>query len=54
MVVVVKSEKDVEKAKQAIAQRQPEKKFDAFKFCGKLKVDEDPQKIQQRLRDEWE
>jgi putative IMPACT (imprinted ancient) family translation regulator len=53
MVVVVKSLKDVSKAKKAIAERQPEKKFDAYKFCGALKVTEDPQIIQQRLRDEW-
>ncbi|MFD1258964.1 hypothetical protein ACFQ3S_19320 [Mucilaginibacter terrae] len=54
MVVVVKNEKDVSKAKKAIADRMPEKKFDAYKFCGALKVNEDPQKIQQQLRNEWE
>jgi len=54
MVVVVKSEKDVSKARKAIAEREPNKKFDAFKFCGALKVTEDPQEIQQQLRNEWE
>ncbi|MDT3403465.1 hypothetical protein [Mucilaginibacter terrae] len=54
MVVVVKSEKDIGKAKKAIAEYQPEKKFDAYKFCGALKVTENPQKIQQQLRNEWE
>lgn len=54
MVVVVKDKKDISKAKKAIAERQPEKKFDAYKFCGALKVNEDPQEIQKRLRDEWQ
>jgi len=51
--VVVKSEKDIRKAKKAISERRPDKIFDAYKFCGALKVDEDPLKIQERLRNEW-
>jgi len=53
MVVVIRSEKDISKAKKAVAERRPEKVFDAFKFCGALRVSEDPREIQQRLRDEW-
>jgi len=53
MVVVIKSRKDIGKAKKAVAERQPEKIFYAFKFCGALKVSEDPREIQQWLRDEW-
>ena len=53
MVVEIKSSKDISKAKKAIDNNQPDKKFNAYKFCGILKVDEDPIKIQQQLRDEW-
>jgi len=28
--------------------------FDAYKFCGTVKFNEDAMKIQKRLRDEWE
>jgi hypothetical protein len=54
MVVEIKNSKDIDKAKKAIDAHQPHKKFDAFKFCGILKVNEDPIKIQQQLRDEWQ
>jgi hypothetical protein len=30
------------------------KGLDAKKYCGKLKIKDDPLKIQKRLRDEWE
>ncbi len=30
------------------------KGLDAKKYCGKLKIKEDPLKIQKRLRNEWE
>lgn len=30
------------------------KKFDAYKYCGIIKLKEDPQSIQKRMRDEWE
>ena len=53
MVVEVKSSEDVKKAKKAISDNQPEKNFDAYKFCGALKFDEDPIKIQQGFRNEW-
>lgn len=29
------------------------KGFDAYKFCGTVKFNEDAMKIQKRLRDEW-
>jgi hypothetical protein len=54
MVVVIKNKKDVAEAKKNDRQHQPHKVFNAKKFCGLLKVSEDPQVIQQRLRDEWE
>lgn len=54
MVLVLKDSKDIKKVKEELANRQTKKKFDAKKFCGVLKVDEDALVIQKRLRDEWE
>ncbi len=53
MVLVLKSDKDVKKVKELLADRQNKKKFDAKKFCGALKFEEDGLVIQQKLRDEW-
>jgi len=53
MVLVLKNSKDIKKAKELLADRQEKKKFDAKKFCGVLKVNEDALVIQKRLRDEW-
>jgi len=53
MVLVLKSNKDIKKVKELLADRQNKKKFDAQKFCGALKVDKDALDIQHRLRDEW-
>ena len=53
MVLVLKDSKDVKKVKAMLAEHQTKKKFDAKRFCGALKVDEDALVIQKRLRDEW-
>jgi len=53
MVVVIKGKKDVNKVREVLSNRNV-KKFDAHKFCGVLKVEEDALKIQERLRNEWE
>lgn len=31
-----------------------EKHFDAYKYCGTIKLKEDPLEIQKRMRNEWE
>jgi hypothetical protein len=54
MVLILKSSKDIKKVKDLLAENQSKKKFDAKKFCGVLKVNEDALTIQQRLRDEWD
>ena len=54
MVLVLKDNNDIKKAKEVLAERQVKKKFDAKKFCGVLKIDGDPLMIQKRLRDEWD
>ena len=53
MVLVLKNSKDVKKVKEALSSRQTQKEFDAKKFCGVLKTDEDGLVIQKKLRDEW-
>ena len=53
MVLVIKEKKDISKLKEALANRQVKKKFDANRFCGALKTSEDALEIQKRLRDEW-
>lgn len=56
MVTVIKSGADkhlIEKRLKALYSS-PKKGFDAHKFCGILKLEEDPLVIQKRLRDEWE
>ena len=54
MVLVLKGNKDIKKLKEILADRQVKKGFDAKKFCGILKVEEDALAIQKRLRDEWD
>jgi hypothetical protein len=53
MVLILKNTKDIKKVKELLADRQSKKKFDAKKFCGVLKVNEDALTIQRKLRDEW-
>ena len=53
MVVILKNTKDISKVKELLAEIHPKKKFDAKKFCGALKVNEDALAIQRQLRDEW-
>ena len=53
MVITIKkgdSKKTIEKKLSKL----PKKKgFQAYKYLGKIKFDEDPVAIQRRLRDEW-
>lgn len=53
MVLVIKNTSDIKKAKELLSQRKGKKGFDAKKFCGALKFNEDALVIQKRLRDEW-
>jgi hypothetical protein len=53
MVLILKGNKDIKKLKELLAVRQLKKGFDAKKFCGILKAEEDALAIQKRLRDEW-
>lgn len=54
MVLVLKkgaSKKDME---NITAKLQPSKGVDTRKYCGTVKLKEDPLVIQKRIRDEWE
>lgn len=54
MVTIIKkgaTKKDMQKALDNLSLRP---KFNAYKYCGVLKVDQDPVAIQKALRSEWE
>ena len=59
MTVVINSNsspKEIEVALQKLqknAGRKAKRRFDAFKYCGVIKLKEDPLAIQKAMRDEW-
>ena len=62
MVVTIKSsftQQEIEKALQKLhgngrSEKKIRKSFDAYKYCGVLKLKEDALAIQKRLRNEWQ
>ena len=55
MVTIIKkgtNKKELEKAFSNL--KKSERKFDAYKYCGTIKLKRDPLEIQERMRDEWE
>jgi hypothetical protein len=54
MVTIIKSNSKNKDIEQSIQKTEPSKKLDAKRFSGILKLEEDPLKIQKKLRDEWE
>ncbi len=53
MVLVLKKDTDLNELKKLLVEQKPLKKFDAKKFAGALKTEEDGLKVQHRLRNEW-
>ncbi len=56
MVTVLKSgasKSSIQSILKKLGTRRSKKGFEAQKFCGILKIDEDALAIQKRLRDEW-
>ena len=53
MVTVIKKGSDKKAVEQALSKIKSKKKFDAYKYNGKVKLKEDPLEIQKRMRDEW-
>jgi len=57
MVVIIKksdSKRTIERKIKSVKPLKPGKVFDSYKHLGKLKIKEDPNEIQKKLRDEWE
>jgi hypothetical protein len=54
MIVVIDKTYDKKKVDRLLSEIKPEKLFDARKFAGKIKWDEDPLAYQKRMRDEWD
>ena len=48
------SKKDIDLINKKLGQLSVRKKLDAKKYCGVIKLKEDPLVIQKKLRDEWE
>ncbi len=57
MALVLKkgaSKKEIEEINKQLSQTPSRKQLDAKKYCGVIKLKEDPLTIQKKLRDEWE
>ena len=54
MVTVIKKGSNKKEIEEALSKLRSTKKFDAYKYCGTVKLNEDPLEIQKKMRDEWE
>ena len=54
MVLIIKRGTRKQKVNETLSRLKGAKRLDAFKYCGILKLKEDPMEIQKRLRNEWE
>lgn len=54
MTVVIKSSDSQEQLNKRLTRIVKTGKFDASKFAGKMTLNQNPEEIQKRLRDEWE
>lgn len=54
MVTIIKKGANKEEIERALMGITSVKKFNAFKYSGKVKFKEDPLLIQKKMRDEWE
>ena len=57
MVLVLKkgaSKKEIEALRRKLERNRPPKGVDTKKYCGVIKLKEDPLVIQKKMRDEWE
>ncbi|MDH5400290.1 MAG: hypothetical protein OEX02_19205 [Cyclobacteriaceae bacterium] len=54
MVTVIKKGGSKKQLKDQIEKALKTKGVDTHKFCGVIKLKEDPLEIQKRMRDEWE
>jgi hypothetical protein len=57
MVLVLKkgaTQQEIEQINKKLGQMPLRKKLEAKKYCGVIKLKEDPLQIQKKLRDEWQ
>jgi hypothetical protein len=54
MVTVIKKGADRTNIQKALESVRVRKGINAFKYCGKVKLEKEPLTIQKDLRDEWE
>jgi hypothetical protein len=54
MVTIIKKGSDIKAIRKALSKHKPRKGVDASKYCGVIKLKEDPLAIQKKMRDEWE
>ena len=54
MTIVIRKNQDKEDIYALLKGLSPHKKFNAFKYCGKLQLSIDPLSFQKSLRNEWE
>jgi hypothetical protein len=54
MVTVIKKGSDRKEIEKALSKIKSKRKFDAYKYCGTVKLKEDPLEIQKKMRNEWE
>ncbi|MGB3774366.1 MAG: hypothetical protein WA951_03845 [Leeuwenhoekiella sp.] len=54
MVTVIKKGSDKKEIEKALSNMKSERKFNAYKYCGTVKLKDDPLEIQKKMRDEWE
>ncbi len=48
------TKKEIDQINKKLGSLPPRKKMDAKRYCGVIKLKEDPLDIQKKLRDEWE
>lgn len=54
MSVTISKQMTVEEARKILAQLPSGRLLNAFKYCGVLKLREDPIEFQKRIRSEWD
>jgi hypothetical protein len=54
VVAVIEKKYDKKKVDKLIEDLKPVKVFDATKFAGKIKWEEDPVEFQKQIRNEWD
>ena len=54
MTFIIKKNFKKEEIQKIFDQLTSERKFDAFKYCGKLRLTVDPLAFQKKMRNEWE